>query len=139
MKEELESCKSLADQLGGTYTAMRVGKIKNEVCSEEDLDGRFIKPSGVLKITAAITKEMDILETASPDIVQVKVLHHTSGNPNIVFAQDLETKKKVPIQVPRRQKQILSTKGKVLTVERGLLDGKPLYRYPVSKTQPISR
>lgn len=136
MRDDLESCKSLAEQLGSPYTAMRVGKIRKEVCDEEDMEGNFIKPSGVLKITASISKEMDIRETASPDIVKVKVLHHKSGNPHIIFAKDTETMRKVPIQVPRRQKQILSTVGKVLTVERGLLDGKALYRYPVSKTKP---
>ena len=138
MKDGLETCKSLAEQLGSPYTAMRVGKIKNNVCEDEDMEGRYIKPSGVLKITGAITKEMDIKETASPEIVKVKVLHRKSGNPHVIFAMESETKRKVPIQIPRRQKQILSTKGKVLTVERGLLDGKQLYRYPVTKTKPIN-
>jgi hypothetical protein len=139
MNKDLETCKSLAEQLGAPYTAMRVGKIRNAVCSDKDMEGRYIKPSGVLKITASISKEMDIIETASPDIVRVKVLHHKSGNPVIIFAKDLETLGKVAIQIPRREKQILSTVGKVLTVERGLIDGKAIYRYPVSKSKQINR
>lgn len=134
MKEGLESCKSLADQLGPPYTAMRVGKIRSAVCNASDMDGRFIKPSGILKITQSIKKEMDIIETASPDIVEVKVLHHKSTNPHFIFAKDVETKRKVAVQVPARQKKILATVGKRLTVERGLLDGKKIYRYPVSKS-----
>ena len=134
-KEDCWTCKQLAEELGDGFTAMRVGKIKNNVCDDSDMEGKLIKPSGVLKITSSISREMDIIETASPDVVKVKVLHHKSGNPHIIFAMDTETKRKVPIQIPRRQKQILSTKGKVLTVERGLLDGKYLYRYPVSKTK----
>lgn len=132
-KSDNETCASLAKQLGAPYTAMRVGKIRKQVCDDSDMDGNRIKPSGVLKITASISKEMDILETAKLDIIKVKVLHHQSANPAYIFAKDTETKRKVSVMVPRRQKQILSTVGKVLTVERGLKDGKYLYRYPVSK------
>jgi hypothetical protein len=132
-KSEHETCTSLAKALGSPFTAMRVGKIKKAVCSDEDLDGIYILPSGVLKITQSIEKEMQIVEKAKPDIVKVKVLHHRCGNPAYIFAKDTETKRKVQVLVPRRKKQILSTVGKVLTVERGLKDGKYLYRFPVSK------
>jgi len=33
---EHETCKSIAEQLGGTYTAMRIGKLRAAVCTEED-------------------------------------------------------------------------------------------------------
>lgn len=130
----LESCKSLAEQLGSPYTAMQVGKIRKAVCSAKDLDGTGIKPSGVLKIMASIKKEMTIIETATPDIVMVTVLHHQTGNKHMLFAMDMETRRKVSVIIPFRQKVHLNTKGKRLKVERGLQNGKNLYRYPPHKS-----
>jgi len=136
MKEDLESCKSLAEQLTSTeqtFTAMQVGKIRRAVCDDSDMDGKFIKPSGVLKIMASLRKEMDIIETASPEIVTVRVLHHQTGNKHFLFAEDMETHRKVKVIIPFRQKKILNTKGKRLKVERGLKDGQSFYRYPARK------
>lgn len=136
MKQDLESCKSLAEQLTSdeqTFTAMQIGKIRKAVCDEEDLDGSGIKPSGVMKIMSSLKKEMDIIETAAPEVVLVKVLHQQTGNKHMLFAMDMETRRKVKILIPFRQKNVLNTKGKRLRVERGLKDGTHLYRYPVRK------
>ena len=134
MSDKGETCKSLAEQLGEPYTAMRVGKLKRACCEPEDLDGKYILPTGVLKITASIKKEMDIIETAKPEVVWVKVTHHKTANTRRVFAEDLETKRKVSVIVPANRKKGVDHKGKKLQVERGLQDGKYLYRYPVRKS-----
>lgn len=131
MKDDLESCKSLADQLGEPYTAMKVGKIRRNVCTDDDMEGKFIKPSGVLKIMQAIGRELDIIETATPDQVWIRVLHHKTGNPRRIFAEDLDTRKKVSVIVPATRKKLLNIKGKKLKVERGIKDGEHFYRYPI--------
>jgi hypothetical protein len=133
MNKGYESCKSLSQQLGSPYTAMKVGKLRKALCDDEDLEGNYIKPSGVVKIMRSIGREMEIIETASPDIVKVKVLHHQTGNKHFLFAMDLETKRKVKVLIPFRKKQILNTVGKRLNVERGLQDGTNLYRYTNGK------
>jgi hypothetical protein len=127
---ENETCKSIAEQLGGTYTAMRVGKLKASVCSEEDLDGKYILPSGVLKIMAQIKSEIDEIEEAKLETVTVKVLHQQTGNARMIFAEDLETRRKVTVLVPKRHKDIINHKGKMLKVNKGQFDGKLQYRYP---------
>ena len=137
MKDELESCKSLAEQLTSpeqAFTAMQVGKIRKAVCLDSDMEGKFIKPSGVLKIMASLRKEMDIIETATPEAIWVKVLHHQTGNKHFLFAMDMETRRKVKVIIPFRQKNVLNNKGKRLKVERGLKDGQSFYRYPVRKS-----
>lgn len=131
MKEELESCKSLAEQLGSPYTAMRVGKIRKEVCTEDDMDGRYIKPEGVYKIMQSIKKEMHIIETATPEDVWVRVLHFKTGNKRRIIAEDMETKRKIEVIVPANRKALLDFKGKKFKVQRGLKDGKYTYRYPI--------
>ena len=102
---------------------MRIGKIRKEVCDEDDMDGKEILPSGVLKIMAAIRKEIDIKETASPDVVLVRVLHHKSGNPRRIYAEDTETKRKVSVFVPANRKRWVDSKGKKLKVQRGIQNG----------------
>jgi hypothetical protein len=126
-----ETCKSLAKQLGEPYTAMRVGKLRVATCSEEDLDGKYILPSGVLKIMQQIKGEINVIETASPAVVTVRVLHQQTGNPRFIFAEDLETRKKVIVSVPKRHKDIINQNGKRLKVNKGELDGQSFYRYPV--------
>ena len=130
MKEENETCKSIAEQLGGTYTAMRVGKLRAAVCVDEDLDGKYILPSGVLKIMSQIKGEINQIEESTPETVTVVVLHHQTGNPRFLFAEDPDTRRKVRVAVPRRQKKILNTKGKRLKVNKGEYDGQFQYRYP---------
>jgi hypothetical protein len=128
-----ETCKSLAEQLGKPYTAMRIGKLRAAVCSEEDLDGNEILPTGVLKIMTQIKGELDVIEEAAPEVVTVRVLHHQTGNPRFIYAEDPDTKRKVKVLVPKRHKDIINHKGKRLKVNRGEYDGKFQYRYPVSK------
>lgn len=127
---EYETCKSLAAQLGKPYTAMSIGKLRAAVCSEEDLDGKYILPTGVLKITAQIKGEIKAIETATPDVVTVRVLHHQTGNPRFVFAEDPETRRKVRVSVPKRHKNIVNHVGKRLKVNRIDQDGTAYYRYP---------
>lgn len=133
MKDELESCKSLAEQLGSPYTPMRIGKIRKEVCTEEDMDGKYIKPEGVYKIMQSIKKEMHIIENASPEAVWVRVLHFRTGNKRRIIAEDMETKRKIEVIVPANRKALLDIKGKKFKVQRGLKDGKYTYRYPIGK------
>ena len=130
MKDELETCKSLAEQLGGSYRAMHIGKIRKLVCDDEDLEGTFIKPTGVLKIMAHIRKELDMVENAKTAVVWVRVLHHKTGNTRRIFAEDVETKKKVSVIVPANRKRLLDIKGKKLKVNRGSENGEYTYRFP---------
>ena len=58
-----------------------------------------------LKIMNQIKGEIDVIETASPAVVTVRVLHQQTGNPRFIFAEDLETKKKVVVSVPKRHKR----------------------------------
>lgn len=125
-----ETCKSLAEQLGKPYTAMRIGKLRAALCVKEDLDGKYILPSGVLKITAQIKAELNDMEKADPEVVTVRVLHQQTGNPRMLFAEDLETRGKVIVIVPKRHKNIINQKGKLLKVNKGEYDGKLQYRYP---------
>lgn len=128
--EKDETCQTLAQQLGKPYTAMRIGKLRKSVCEEEDLDGKYILPSGVLKIMAQIRGEIKVEEEASPEVVRVRVLHHQTGNPRFIYAEDLETKRKVAVSVPIRKKAVLNTPGKRLKVNRGDRNGESFYRYP---------
>ena len=131
MKDGLESCKSLAEQLGSPYTPMRVGKIRKEVCDDSDMDGKYIKPEGVYKIMQAIKKEMHFIENASPEVVMVRVLHFRTANKRRVIAEDMDTKRKVEVIVPANRKALLDIKGKKFKVQRGMKDGKYTYRYPI--------
>ena len=128
----METCKSLAEQLGSPYTAMRIGKIRKNVCTEEDVNGKEILPEGVLKIMAAIRKEMDIKETGEPEEVFVRVSHHKSGNPRRLYAVDPDTQRKVSVIVPLNRKRLLDIKGKKIKVQRGIQDGKHFYRYGIN-------
>jgi hypothetical protein len=109
---------------------MSIGKLRAAVCSEEDLDGKYILPTGVLKITAQIKGEIDVIEAAALDIITVRVLHQQTGNPRFVFAEDLDTRKKVNVSVPKRHKDIINHVGKRLKVNKVIKDGVPYYRYP---------
>jgi hypothetical protein len=129
-ESEHETCKSLAEQLGKPYTAMSIGKLRAATCSEEDLDGKYILPSGVLKITAQIKGEIDVIEAAAPAVVTVRVLHQQTNNPRFLFAEDPETRKKVCVSVPARHKDIINQVGKRLKVNKVDQNGTAYYRYP---------
>jgi hypothetical protein len=124
-----ETCTSLAKALGKPYTPSNIGKIKKLVCEDEDMDENLILPSGVLKITAHIEHDMEMIETASPDIVTLQVLHHQTANPQYIMAMDLETKRKIHVLVPRNRKAILNVKGRRFKAERGSEKGSYVYRY----------
>jgi hypothetical protein len=127
---EHETCKSLAEQLGKPYTAMSIGKIRSATCSEEDLDGKYILPSGVLKITAQIKGEIDVIEAAAPSVITVRVLHQQTNNPRFLFAEDPDTRKKICVSVPARHKDIINQVGKRLKVNKVDQNGTAYYRYP---------
>ena len=127
---EHETCKSLAEQLGKPYTAMSIGKIRSATCSEEDLDGKYILPSGVLKITAQIKGEIDVIEAAAPAVITVRVLHQQTNNPRFLFAEDPDTRRKVCVSVPARHKDIINQVGKRLKVNKVDQNGTAYYRYP---------
>ena len=127
---EHETCKSLAEQLGKPYTAMLIGKIRSATCSEEDLDGKYILPSGVLKITAQIKGEIDVIEAAAPAVITVRVLHQQTNNPRFLFAEDPDTRKKICVSVPARHKDIINQVGKRLKVNKVDQNGTAYYRYP---------
>jgi len=129
-ESEHETCKSLAEQLGKPYTAMSIGKLRAATCSEEDLDGKYILPSGVLKITAQIKGEIDVIEAAAPAVVTVRVLHQQTNNPRFLFAEDPDTRKKVCVSVPARHKDIINQVGKRLKVNKVDQNGTAHYRYP---------
>ena len=129
-ESEHETCKSLAEQLGKPYTAMSIGKLRAATCSEEDLDGKYILPSGVLKITAQIKGEIEVIEAAAPAVVTVRVLHQQTNNPRFLFAEDPDTRKKVCVSVPARHKDIINQVGKRLKVNKVDQNGTAYYRYP---------
>ena len=132
-ESEHETCKSLAEQLGKPYTAMRIGKLRAAVCLDEDLNGKYIFPSGVLKILGQIKSELNEIEVAKPEVVTVKVLHQQTNNARLIFAEDLKTRMKVKVLVPKRHKDIINHKGKILKVNKGEYDGQLQYRYPVTR------
>ena len=66
------TCGELAKELD--KTPMQVGRVKKEVCTDSDLDDNEIKPSGIAKILKHYGHEMDVIETASPDVVFVEAI-----------------------------------------------------------------
>ena len=106
---------------------MQIGRVRNEVCTESDLDGKSIKPSGVKKILAHYEKEMTIIETATPEVVQVEALRQQVGNPRWLLAYDRERKQKVKVSVPANRKNQLSKPKTRFLVNRGSEDGTFFY------------
>jgi len=122
------TCTELGRELG--KHRLQIGRIRAEVCDEDDMDGKAIKPSGVAKICAFLEQEMVKVETASPDTVRVQVLPHKTSNPRFVYAKDLERKVKVLVSIPKNRKHILQKPRTILTVNRGSENGEFFYRYP---------
>ena len=108
---------------------MQVGRVKKEVCTDSDLDDNEIKPSGIAKILKHYGHEMDVIETASPDVVYVEAIRQPVANPRWMLAFDRERKQKVMVSVPMNRKDRLSQPKTRLTVERGSLDGKYFYKW----------
>jgi hypothetical protein len=129
-ESEHETCTTIAEQLGKPYTPMAIGKLRASVCLPADLDGKYILPTGVLKIMAQIKGEIDIIEEAAPEIVTVKVIHHQTGNTRVIFAEDPDTRRKIRVSVPAKWKDIINMAGKRLKVNKVYSDGVAYYRYP---------
>ena len=126
-------CGELAKELD--KTAMQVGRVRNEVCSESDLDGKEIKPSGIAKILAHYEVEMTIVETASPDVVFVEAIAQPVANPRWMLAFDRERRQKVTVSVPKNRKDGLSKPKTRILVERGSQDGKYFYKWMPNLSQ----
>jgi len=127
MKDNV-TCTELGRELG--LHRLQVGRIRKEVCTDDDMEGKSIKPSGVMKICAFLEREMEVIETASPDKVRVQVLPHETSNPRFIYAKDLERKVKVLVSIPKNRKAILKKPQTILTVNRGSENGEFHYRYP---------
>ena len=121
------TCGELAKEL--EKTAMQIGRVRNEVCSESDIDGKKIKPSGIAKILNHYKVEMDILETGTPDVVYVEAIRQPVANPRWMLAYDRERKQKVMVSVPKNRKDRLSQPKARIIVERGSQDGKYFYKW----------
>lgn len=121
------TCGELAKELG--KTPMQVGRVKKEVCTDSDLDDNEIKPSGIAKILKHYGHEMDVIETASPDVVYVEAIKQPVANPRWMLAFDRERKQKVMVSVPKNRKAQLSQPKARILVERGSQDGKYFYKW----------
>lgn len=119
--------KQLGEELG--KTAMEIGRVRKAVCTDEDMDSKMIKPSGVLKICAHYEHEMEIVENATPDVVEVQVISQPVKNPRWLAGMDLDIKKKALVSVPKNRKDILNKPKKILLVERGSEGGRYFYRW----------
>jgi len=133
MSKDTVTCTELGRELG--LHRLQVGRIRAEVCTEEDMEGKAIKPSGVLKICKFLDKEMVQTETATPDIVKVQVLPQKTSNSRFLYAKDLDRKVKVLVGVPKNRKKILDKPKTILKVNRGSKNGNFYYRYPLLKSE----
>jgi len=120
-------CKELALELG--KTAMHIGRVRKEVCEASDMDGTDILPSGVKKILDFFEHEMQVIETASQEIVKVEVLNFKTPNPRYIFCKDLERKCKVRVGIPKNRKAVLDKPRTILKAERGSENGEFFYRW----------
>lgn len=119
------TCGELAKELG--KIPMQIGRVRNEVCSDSDMDGKKIKPSGIAKIFKHYEKEMVVIETATPDVVFVEAIKQPVVNPRWMLAFDRERRQKVMVSVPKNRKMLLSKPKTRILVERGSQDGKYFY------------
>ena len=131
MDKENMMCNELARELsaedGITFTAMAIGRIRNKVCSDADIDGKYIKPSGIVKICRYLEVELDKREEAEEQLARCKVLNQKNTNPRFIVAKDLETKKRCLIGVPANRKAMLDKPGKFIKATRILRNGKYFY------------
>lgn len=120
-------CGELAKELG--KTALQISRVRDEVCSESDLDEKEIKPSGIAKILAHYEVEMKVVETATPDVVYVEAIAQPVANPRWMLAFDRDRGQKVSVSVPKNRKALLSKPKTRILVERGSQDGKYFYKW----------
>ena len=108
---------------------LHIGKVRKEVCSPEDLDGKKINQSGIDKILAHYGREMEMMEEAKPDIVFVEALAQKVKNPRWLLAYDRERKQKVQVSISKNRKEYYAKAKTRFLVERGCENGKFLYRW----------
>jgi hypothetical protein len=127
------TCKKLAEELtvegGLKFNAMTIGRIRAKVCDESDIEGKEIKPSGVVKICQYLDTELKDRQEAKTEIAQCQVLHQKNTNPRIIVAKDLETKKRCLVSIPIKRKKLLNVPNKHIKCERKAKDGKYQYRW----------
>ena len=132
-KKDNITCKNLAEELtaegGLKFNAMGIGRIRAKVCDESDMDGKKIKPSGVVKICKYLDLELDDREKAKTEIARCQVLHQKNTNPRIIVAKDLETKKRCLVSIPIKRKDLLNVPNKQIKCERKVKDGKYYYKW----------
>lgn len=119
------TCRELGEVLD--KLPMHIGKVKKEVCRPCDLEGHRIKQSGVEKILHHYDKEMDIMESATPDIVYVEAIKQPVKNPRWLKAFDRERRQKVNVSIPKNRKEQYAKPRKRFLVERGSEDGNFYY------------
>lgn len=134
--------KELADKLG--TTAMQVGRLRAKHCTEEDVDGKDILPSGVGKIIVAHQKIEDKKAQAKlaeaigiePEVKEVN-FRVLSNCVNRIFVEGYvegrRPKKKVRCAIPARLSKSISAGSKFKAHEGKRPDGETFYRHAKCK------
>lgn len=120
--------KEIAEKYG--VTPQQVGKLRRELCTEEDYDTktREIQPSGVLKIEKHFEKHDD--EILEPKFVRVQVL---SPTPNSLFyyCKLLEKPtRKIRVAIPMTHRELMRPMlvFNAQVIEKG---GEKFYRHEI--------
>lgn len=125
--KELYSCKEVGEYLG--TTAMAIGRMRNEHCSEEDVVGKQIKKSGLQKILDSLKVEMDIIESGQPNLVTVRVIAKPCKSPRHLNAFDIERGVACAVLIPARDKPRLNKVNTRLVVDRQSLTSNFKYEW----------
>ncbi|MGI9570343.1 MAG: hypothetical protein ACR2PH_11540, partial [Desulfobulbia bacterium] len=104
--KELYTCKEVGEYLD--MTAMAIGRMRNEVCDESDVEGKKLKKSGLQKVLNHLKMEMDLIESTVPCIVKVRIQKKQCKSPRHLFAYDLDRKIGCAVLVPPRDKERLN-------------------------------
>ena len=125
--KELYSCKEVGEYLG--TTAMAVGRMRNEVCNEDDVVGKQIKKSGLQKICDHLSFEMDLIESGQPNLVEVRIIAKPCKSPRHLFALDIERGVACAVLIPARDKDRLNKPNTRLIVDRQSLTANYKYEW----------
>jgi hypothetical protein len=134
--KELYTCKEVGGYLD--LTAMAIGRMRNEVCDDSDVEGKSVKKSGLEKILNHLKKEFNIIESCIPEIVKVSIQKKQCKSPRHLFAYDLERKIGCALLVPPRDKARLNKNGLIIEVERTSLTANYKYEWN-RKIQQLAR
>lgn len=125
--KELYTCKEVGEYLG--TTAMAIGRMRNEHCSGEDVEGKRIKKSGLQKILDSLKIEMDIIESGAPNLVEVRVIAKPCKSPRHLNAFDIERGVACAVLIPVRDKERLNKPNTRLIVDRQSLTSNYKYEW----------